>query len=77
VSVAVESRGANIRFGAAVYGSFLVASVVGVAFEAGQDVRAMTATAFGSMRVSWLGTGSRRSSARRSPPARRSDAATR
>ena len=28
-------RRTNVRFGAAVYGSFLVASVVGVAFEAG------------------------------------------
>ena len=37
----------NVRFGAAVYGSFLVASVVGVAFEAGQDARVMTTTAFG------------------------------
>ena len=31
MSVAVRRGGANIRFGAAVYGSFLVASVVGVA----------------------------------------------
>jgi hypothetical protein len=55
VSVVPESRPANIRFGAAVYGSFLVASVVGVAFEAGQDARFMTATAFGSALVFWLG----------------------
>jgi len=47
-SVVFERRGTDIRFGAAVYGSFLVASVVGVAFEAGQDARAMTTTAFGS-----------------------------
>jgi hypothetical protein len=44
----------NVRFGAAVYGSFLVASVVGVAFEAGQDARAMTTSAFGSALVFWL-----------------------
>ena len=47
-------RGDNVRFGAAVYGSFLVASVVGVAFEAGQDARVMTTTAFGSALVFWL-----------------------
>jgi hypothetical protein len=44
----------NVRFGAAVYGSFLVASVVGVAFEAGLDARVMTTTAFGSALVFWL-----------------------
>jgi hypothetical protein len=44
----------NVHFGAAVYGSFLVASVVGVAFEAGQDARVMTTTAFGSALVFWL-----------------------
>ena len=44
----------TVRFGAAVYGSFLVASVVGVAFEAGQDSRVMTTTAFGSALVFWL-----------------------
>jgi hypothetical protein len=54
VSVVPESRPANTRFGAAVYGSFLVASVVGVAFEAGQDARFMTMTAFGSALVFWL-----------------------
>ena len=54
MSVVFESRGANIRFGAAVYGSFLVASVVGIAFETGQGARAMTATTFGSMLVFWL-----------------------
>jgi hypothetical protein len=52
-SVPFGSR-ANIRFGAAVYGSFLVASVVGLAFEAGLDARAMTMTAFGSMLTFWL-----------------------
>jgi hypothetical protein len=51
VSEAFEARGANIRFGAAVYGSSLVASVVGVAFEAGQDARVLTTTAFGSALV--------------------------
>ena len=50
----VAPRRDNIRFGAAVYGSFLVASVVGVAFEAGQDARFMTTTAFGSALVFWL-----------------------
>jgi hypothetical protein len=54
VSVAPESRPASTRFGAAVYGSFLVASVVGVAYEAGQDARFMTMTAFGSSLVFWL-----------------------
>jgi hypothetical protein len=44
----------NVRFGAAVYGSFLVASVVGVGFETGQDARFMTVTTFGSMLVFWL-----------------------
>jgi hypothetical protein len=44
----------EIRFGAAVYGSFLVASVVGVAFEAGESARAMTASTFGSMVIFWL-----------------------
>jgi hypothetical protein len=47
-------RGDNVRFGAAVYGSLLVASVVGVAFEAGQDARVMTTSAFGSALVFWL-----------------------
>ena len=54
MSVVPEARPANIRFGAAVYGSFLVASVVGVAFEAGQDARFMTTTALGSALVFWL-----------------------
>ena len=52
-SVPFGSR-ANVRFGAAVYGSFLIASVIGLAFEAGHDERAMTFTAFGSMVVFWL-----------------------
>jgi hypothetical protein len=54
VSVVPDSRPTSVRFGAAVYGSFLVASVVGVAFEAGQDARFMTTTAFGSALVFWL-----------------------
>ena len=54
ISVAFESRGTNARFGPAVYGSFLVASVVGVALEAGQDARVMTTTAFASALVFWL-----------------------
>ena len=55
MSGAFKSRG-NVRFGAAVFGSFLVASVVGVSFEAGQDARAMTTTAFAfaSALVFWL-----------------------
>jgi hypothetical protein len=44
----------HMRYGAAVYGSFLVASVVGVSYEAGDDARAMTATLFASMLVFWL-----------------------
>jgi hypothetical protein len=44
----------EIRYGAAVSGSFLVASVVGVAFEAGESARAMTASAFGSSLIFWL-----------------------
>ena len=50
----LAAPGRNVRFGAAVYGSFLVASVVGVAFEAGQDARLMTTAAFGSSLVFWL-----------------------
>ena len=50
----VAPRRDNVRFGAAVYGSFLVASVVGVCFEAGQDARFMTTTAFASALVIWL-----------------------
>ena len=54
MSVVPETRPANIRFGAAVYGSFLVASVIGVAFETGQDARFMTTAALGSALVFWL-----------------------
>ena len=42
-----------VRFGAAVYGSFLAASVVGVAYETGADARTMTASLLGSMVVFW------------------------
>ena len=49
-----ESRPANIRFGAAVYGSFLVASVIGLAYETGQDAHVMTTAALGSAVVFWL-----------------------
>ena len=66
----------NVRFGAAVYGSFLVASVVGVAFEAGQDARVMTTTAFASASSSGSRTGGRRSSASRSRQERSSGVAT-
>jgi hypothetical protein len=44
----------DIRYGAAVYGSFLVASVVGAAFEAGADARSLTGSAFVSMLVFWF-----------------------
>ena len=44
----------EVRFGAAVYGSFLVASVVGVAFDAGESAAAMTTSLLGSMVVFWL-----------------------
>jgi hypothetical protein len=44
----------DIRYGAAVYGSFLVASVVGATFEAGADARTLTGSAFVSMLVFWL-----------------------
>jgi hypothetical protein len=44
----------EIRFGAAVYGSFLVAAVVGAAFDAGASAREMTASALGSMLIFWL-----------------------
>jgi hypothetical protein len=42
-----------VRFGAAVYGSFLAASVVGVAYESGAGARTMTASLLGSMVVFW------------------------
>lgn len=44
----------DIRYGAAVYGSFLVAAVVGAAFEAGADARTLTGSAFVSMLIFWL-----------------------
>jgi hypothetical protein len=44
----------DVRYGAAVYGSFLAASVVGASYEAGDDARTMTATVFASMAVFWL-----------------------
>ena len=43
----------DVRFGAAVYGSFLAASVVGVAYESGAGARTMTAALVGSMLVFW------------------------
>ena len=43
----------DVRFGAAVYGSFLAASVVGVAYESGATARGMTASLLGSMLVFW------------------------
>ena len=43
----------DVRFGAAVYGSFLAASVVGVAYESGAGARTMTASLLGSMLVFW------------------------
>jgi hypothetical protein len=52
--VAFESRRTSVHFGAAVYGSFLVASVVGLAYESGQDARVMTTTALASALVFWL-----------------------
>ena len=48
------TRPREVRFGAAVYGSFLAASVVGVAFEAGESARSMTASLCASMLVFWL-----------------------
>ena len=47
-------RPREVRFGAAVYGSFLAASVVGVAFEAGESARSMTVSVCASMFVFWL-----------------------
>jgi hypothetical protein len=45
----------RLRNGAAVYGSFLVASVVGATFEAGADARTLTGgSTFVSMLVFWL-----------------------
>ena len=51
-TLAPADRG--MRFGAAVYGSFLVASVVGVAYEGGVDSGAMTGSLFASMVIFWL-----------------------
>jgi hypothetical protein len=42
------------RFSAAVYGSFLAASVVAVSSGAGEGARAMTETLFATMLVFWL-----------------------
>jgi hypothetical protein len=42
------------RFSAAVYGSFLVASVVAVSYAAGEDARRMTETLSATMLVFWL-----------------------
>jgi hypothetical protein len=43
----------DVRFGAAVYGSFLAATVIGVAYESGAGARTMTALLLGSMLVYW------------------------
>jgi hypothetical protein len=43
----------DVRFGAAVYGSFLAASVIGVAYESGAGARAMTTSLLGAMLVYW------------------------
>ena len=43
----------DVRFGAAVYGSFLAASVIGVAYESGAGARTMTSSLLGSMLVFW------------------------
>ena len=43
----------DVRFGAAVYGSFLAASVIGVAYESGASARTMTASLLGSVLVFW------------------------
>ena len=43
----------DVRFGAAVYGSFLGASVIGVAYESGAAARTMAASLLGSMLVYW------------------------
>jgi hypothetical protein len=44
----------EVHYGAAVYGSFLVAAVVGAAFDAGASATEMMASALGSMLVFWL-----------------------
>ena len=43
----------DVRFGAAVYGSFLAASVIGVAYESGTGTQTMTASLLGSMLIFW------------------------
>ena len=43
----------DVRFGAAVYGSFLAASVIGVARESGAGASTMAASLLGSMLVYW------------------------
>jgi hypothetical protein len=43
----------DVRFGAAVYGSYLAASVIGVANESGAGARTITASLLGSMLVYW------------------------
>jgi hypothetical protein len=43
----------EVRFGAAVYGSFLAATVIGVGYESGAGARAITVSLFGSMLVFW------------------------
>ena len=47
-------RPREVRFGAAVYGSFLAATVVDVQFGAGESSRSMTASLSASMLVFWL-----------------------
>jgi hypothetical protein len=42
------------RFAAAVYGSFLAASVIAVARQTGEDAREITETLFGTMLIFWL-----------------------
>jgi hypothetical protein len=44
----------DVRYGAAVYGSFLVASVIGFGYESGAGARTITASVFGSMLVFWV-----------------------
>ena len=48
------TRSGEIRYGAAVYGSFLVASVVGVAYEANEDIGTMAGSLLASMLIFWL-----------------------
>jgi hypothetical protein len=43
----------DVRFGAAVYGSFLAASVIGVGYESGASARSISVSLFGSMLVFW------------------------